>query len=102
MRARMLQNGWRAHRKLVSFWLVHLKPYRPGTAPDNEARMADRLPGQVTYAGYLERRSRVPSAVTCGVMAVVLSTLVDNHVDSSWSRLNAVLRRHSRGTVVDR
>jgi hypothetical protein len=74
-------------------------PFQTGTAPDNKARMADRLPGQVTYAGFLERRSRVPSAVIRGAMTVVLSTLVDNRVDSLW--LKVVLRRHTRGTVVD-
>jgi hypothetical protein len=65
-------------------------PFLTGTAPDNEARMADRLPSQVTFAGYIEPRSRVPSAVSCGAMQVVLSTLVDNYVDSSLAQLEVV------------
>jgi hypothetical protein len=84
--------------KTVSFGLVHFKPFQTGTAPDNEARMADRLPGQMIYAGCLERRSRVLSVVFCGAMAAVLSTLVDNHVDSSWSQHMVVRRRQIRGT----
>jgi hypothetical protein len=69
-----------------------------GTAPGNEARMADRLPGQLTYAGCLERRSCVPSGVSCGAMTTVLCTLVDNYVDSSWSQLKILVRSHTRGT----
>jgi hypothetical protein len=33
-----------------------------------------------------------------GPMAAVLSTLVDNHVDSSWSQHMVVRRRQTRGT----
>src|ERR1700730_2303940 len=84
--------------KTVSFGLGHFKPYRPGTAPDNEARMADPLPGQMVCAGCVERRSPVPSVVFYGAMAAVLSTLVDNHVDSSWSQHMVVRRRQIRGT----
>jgi hypothetical protein len=93
----MLQNGWRGRGKLLASDRCSSKPYRPGTAPDNEARMADRLPGQVTYAGCLERRFRVPSAANCGAMAAVLSTPVDNHVYSSWSQLLPIRRRQTRG-----
>ena len=89
--------GRRRGKLLASGWCSSM-PYRPGTAPDNEARMADRLPGQMTHAGYRERRSRVPSAAFCGPMAAVLSTLVDNHVDSSWSQLMPICRRQARGT----
>jgi hypothetical protein len=94
----MLQNGWRSDGKLVSFGLVNSRPYRPGTAPDNEARMADRLSGQMTYAGCLDRRSHAPSVVICGATKIVLSTLVDNHVDSSSSQHMVVCRRQTRGT----
>jgi hypothetical protein len=89
---------WRGRRKLLASDRCSSKPYRLGTAPDNEARMADRLPGQMTHTGCLERRSRVPSAAFCGAMAAVLSTLVDNHVDSSWSRLRPIRRRQTRGS----
>jgi hypothetical protein len=40
----------------------------------------------------------VPSVVICGAMAAVLSTLVDNHVDSSSSQHMVVRRRQIRGT----
>ena len=81
-------------RKTVSFAVL----FQTETARDNEARMADRPPSRPSSGGYGERQSRVPSAVSCGLMVAVLSTLVDNHVDSSSSRLLAALLRHIRGT----
>lgn len=77
--------------------LASCMPFRTGTAPDNEARMADRLPFQATYAGCLERRSCVLSPLNCGVTWAVLSTPVDNHVDSPSSHLMVVYRRRIRG-----
>jgi hypothetical protein len=95
----MLQNGWRSRGKLLVSDRCSSKPYRLGTVPNNEARMADRLLlGQMTDAGCLERQSRVPSVAICGAMAAVLSTLVDNYVDSSSSQLVSIRRRQARGS----
>jgi hypothetical protein len=90
----MLQNGWHSDGKLLASGM----PFQTGTAPDNEARMADRLLGQMTHAGCFERRSRVPSVAFCGAVTALLSTLVDNHVDSSSSQHMVVRRRQIRGT----
>jgi hypothetical protein len=68
------------------------------TALDNEARMADRPASQLTSVGCIERRSRKLSGVGCGMAMAVLSTLVDNYVDSSLSQVPVVLRRQIRGT----
>jgi hypothetical protein len=87
-----------SNRKLLASGM----PFQTGTALDNEARMADRLPVQATYAGCLERRSRVPSAVKCVAMTAVLSTPVDNHVDSSSSRFMVYSNVKPGGSVVER
>jgi hypothetical protein len=94
----MLQNGWHSDGKLLASGWCSSKPFRSGAATDNEARMADRFLGQMTHAGCLERRSRVPSVAFCGTTLPVLSTLVDNHVDSSSSQHMVVRQRQIRGT----
>jgi hypothetical protein len=93
----MLQNGWHPNRKLLTSGSCSFEPFQTGTAPDTEARMADRLLFQTTYASCLERRSDVPPAMNCDATSVVLSTPVDNHVDNSSSRFTAPLRRQTRG-----
>ena len=54
------------------------------------------------FVGCLERRSRVPSGVSCGTVVAVLSTPVDNHVDSSSSLPKLYVDVISGGPVVDR
>ena len=88
----MSQNGWHCRGKLLAS--VSAVSDRNGARRRSEdGRSASR---QLTSVGCLERRYRVLPAVSCGATAI-LSTLVDNHVDNSWSELTIVLQRLSRG-----
>src|ERR1700743_1240693 len=61
--------------------------------------MADRPASQLTSVSCIERRARKLSGVGGGMAMAVLSTLVDNYVDSSLSQVPVVLRRQIRGPL---
>jgi hypothetical protein len=68
-----------AGRKTVSFGQCR---FGTEAAVDNEARMADRLAASTTLMVVYSYVDREPWPVGCGAFMTVLSTPVDNHVDS--------------------
>ena len=74
-------------------------PFQTGTAPDNEARMANRLSAQATYAGCLERRSCTLSPTHRTATASVLSTPVDNGVDRLSASAHSCLAIRNQGDL---
>jgi len=68
-----------AARKTVSFGQCR---FGTEAAVDNDARMADRLAVSTTFMVVYSYVDREPLPVGCGAFVILLSTPVDNHVDS--------------------
>jgi hypothetical protein len=75
---RMRRNGWQPDGKL----LASANAVSTEAAVDNEARMADRLAASTTLPVVYSYGDRGPWPLGCGALLTVLSTPVDNYVDS--------------------
>jgi hypothetical protein len=80
--------------KTVNFGQCRFRPWNGARQRSRDGRSAS---WPTNLVGCLERRSRVPPAVSCCGVVAVLSTPVDNHVDSSSSPQTIARRRSYQG-----